>query len=323
MSTGRVKGKVAIVGTGDVGATTAFALMNSGTVSEIALIDIDREKAEGEAMDLSHGVGFVKPVDVYVGDYDECWDADVVVITAGASQNPGETRLELLERNVEIFEEMVPRITEQIAPETVLVVVTNPVDVLSYVTWQVSNLPDERVIGSGTTLDTARFKQVVSEHCDVATQNVHAYVIGEHGDSEVPLWSSAHLAGIPFDEYCELTGRDHGEAVKAEIADRVRGAAYEIIEKKGATYYAIGMATTNIVEALIRDEDTIMTVSTLMQGQYGLEDLYISLPCVLNRRGIRNDLELDLSDDEAEKLQESAALLGEKIEELGLSAPND
>ena len=318
MSTGRIKGKVAIVGTGDVGATTAFALMNSGTVSEIALIDIDREKAEGEAMDLSHGVGFVKPVDVYVGDWEDCWDADVVVITAGASQKPGETRLELLERNVEIFKDMVPKITERIAPETVLLVVTNPVDILSYVTWKVSDLPYERVIGSGTTLDTARFKQVLGEHCDVATKNVHAYVIGEHGDSEVPLWSTAHLAGIPFDEYCELTARSHDDELKTDIAEQVRGAAYEIIEKKGATYYAIGMATTDIIDALIRDEDTIMTVSTLMQGQHDLEDLYISLPCVVNRRGVRNVLELNLSDDEREQLTTSAETLRDKIEQLGL-----
>ncbi|MUV90218.1 L-lactate dehydrogenase [Halapricum sp. CBA1109] len=318
MSTGRVKGKVAIVGAGDVGATTAYSLMSSGAVSEIALIDIDQEKVEGEAMDLSHGTGFVKPVDVYAGTYEDCWDADVVVITAGASQKPGESRLELLERNVSIFEDMVPKITERISPETVLLVVTNPVDVLSYVTWQVSDLPYERVIGSGTALDTARFKQVISEHCDVATKNVHAYVIGEHGDSEVPLWSSAHLAGIPFDEYCELTNRPHGQEVKDDIAEEVRGAAYEIIEKKGATYYAIGMATTDIIEGLIRDEDTIMTVSTLMQGQYGLEDLYLSLPCVVNRRGIRQVLELDLSEDEREAFIESANVLEDTIEELGL-----
>lgn len=318
MSTGRVKGKVAIVGAGDVGATTAYTLMQSGVANEIALIDIDHEKAEGEAMDLSHGGSFVKPVDVYVGDYEDCWDADVVVITAGASQKPGETRLELLERNVEIFKDMVPQITERISPETLLLVVTNPVDVLSYVTWKVSDLPYERVIGSGTTLDTARFKQVLGDYCDVATQNVHAYVVGEHGDSEVPVWSSAHLAGVPFDEYCEMTARDHDGETKAEIAEEVRGAAYEIIEKKGATYYAIGLATTDIIEALIRDEDTIMTVSTLMQGQYDLEDVYLSLPCVVNRQGIRNVLELDLTDDEHDKLQNSAEVLSETLGKLDI-----
>jgi L-lactate dehydrogenase len=318
MSTGRVKGKVAIVGAGDVGATTAYTLMQSGVANEIALIDIDHEKAEGEAMDLSHGGAFVKPVDVYVGDYEDCWDADVVVITAGASQKPGESRLELLERNVEIFKDMVPQITERISPETLLLVVTNPVDILSYVTWKVSDLPHERVVGSGTTLDTARFKQVLSEYCDVATKNVHAYVIGEHGDSEVPIWSSAHLAGVPFDDYCEMTARDHDDETKAEMAEKVRGAAYEIIDKKGATYYAIGLATTDIVEALIRDEDTIMTVSTLMQGQYGMEDVYLSLPCVVNRQGIRNVLELDLTDDEHDDLQNSAEVLSETLGKLGI-----
>ncbi|WP_302082620.1 L-lactate dehydrogenase [Salinibaculum rarum] len=318
MSTGRVKGKVAIVGTGDVGATTAFALMNSGTVSEIALIDIDPEKARGEAMDLSHGEGFVKPVDIYVGDYEDCWDADVVIITAGARQKPGETRLELLERNVEIFKDMVPKITDGIASETVLLVVTNPVDVLAYVTWRVSDLPYERVIGAGTTLDTARFQQVLSEHCDIAAENVNAYVIGEHGDSEVPLWSTAHLAGIPFDEYCELTARPHDDETKAELTELVRGAAYEIIEKKGATYYAIGMATVDIIDALIRDEDTIMTVSTLMQGHHGIDDIYLSLLCVVNRRGVRNILEFDLSEEEHERLTNSAAVLREKIDQLDI-----
>jgi L-lactate dehydrogenase len=318
MSTGRVKGKVAIVGAGDVGATTAYSLMQSGVASEIALIDIDQDKVEGEAMDLSHGGAFVKPVDVYAGDFEDCWDADVVVITAGASQKPGESRLELLERNVDIFKDMVPQITERISPETVLLVVTNPVDILSYVTWKVSDLPYERVIGSGTALDTARFKQVLSDHCDVATQNVHAYVVGEHGDSEVPVWSSAHLAGVPFDEYCEMTARDHDEETKAGIAEEVRGAAYEIIDKKGATYYAIGLATTDIVEGLIRDEDTIMTVSTLMQGQYGLDDVYLSLPCVVNRRGIRNVLELELTEDEHDDLQNSADVLSETLDKLGI-----
>lgn len=318
MSTGRVNGKVAIVGAGDVGSTTAYTLMQTGVASEIALIDIDREKAEGEEMDLSHGSAFVKPVDIYAGTYEDCWDADVVVITAGASQKPGETRLELLERNVDIFQDMVPQITEQISPETVLLVVTNPVDVLAYVTWQVSDLPYERVIGSGTTLDTARFKQVLGEYCDVATQNVHAYVIGEHGDSEVAVWSSAHLAGVSFDEYCEMTARDSDDETKADITEEVRGAAYEIIEKKGATYYAIGLAAADIVEALIRDEDTIMTVSTLMQGQYGLEDVYLSLPCVVNRQGIRNVLELGLTDEEHEQLQKSASVLQGTLDDLGL-----
>ncbi|MEF8880969.1 MAG: L-lactate dehydrogenase [Halapricum sp.] len=318
MSTGRIKGKVAIVGTGDVGSTTAFALMNSGTVSEIALIDIDREKAEGEAMDLSHGGAFVEPVDIYVGDYEDCWDADVVVITAGTSQKPGETRMELLERNVDIFEDMVPQITERIDPETVLLVVTNPVDILSYVTWKVSNLPYERIIGSGTVLDTARFKQVLSQHCDVAAQNVHAYVIGEHGDSEVPVWSSAHLAGMPFDDYCAACLRDCGPDIKEHISEKVAGAAYEIIEKKGATYYAVALATTEVIDAIVRNEDTILTVSTLLQGQHGIDDVYLSLPTIVNRRGVRQVLEYDLTEDEHEQLVASAETLKNKIDELGI-----
>jgi len=313
-----IKGKVAIVGAGNVGATTAFALMNSGTVSEIALIDIDREKAEGEAMDLSHGGAFVEPVDVYVGDYEDCWDADVVVITAGASQKPGESRMELLERNVAIFEDMVPQITERIDPETVLLVVTNPVDILSYVTWDVSNLPHERIIGSGTVLDTARFKQVLSQQCDVAAQNVHAYVIGEHGDSEVPVWSSAHLAGMSFDDYCASCRMECGSDVKDELSEKVAGAAYEIIEKKGATNYAVALATTEIIDAIVRDEDAILTVSTRMQGQHGLDDVYLSLPTVVNRRGVRQVLEYDLTDWEHEQLHASAETLQERLDELDI-----
>ncbi|WP_181684600.1 L-lactate dehydrogenase [Halorhabdus salina] len=313
-----VKGKVAIIGAGDVGATTAYALMQSGSVSEIALIDIDHEKAEGEAMDLRHGAAFVKPVDIYAGDYEDAWDADIVVITAGASQKPGETRLELLERNVDIFEDMVPRITEGLNDNAILLVVTNPVDILSYVTWKVSDLPWQRVIGTGTVLDTSRFRNVLSKNCNVDARNIHAYVIGEHGDSEVLVWSATHMAGVPFDDYCPVCEEDCDLQNRELIAEEVRGAAYEIIDRKGATYYAIALAATDIIESVVRNENSILTVSTLMDGQHGVEDVYLSTPTVLNRGGVRRIVDLDLSDSEREQFVESAKVLRSELDKLDI-----
>ncbi|QGN07020.1 L-lactate dehydrogenase [Halorhabdus sp. CBA1104] len=313
-----VKGKVAIIGAGDVGATTAYALMQSGSVSEMALIDIDHEKAEGEAMDLRHGAAFVKPVNIYAGDYEDAWDADVVVITAGASQKPGETRLELLERNVEIFEDMVPRITEGLNDDSVVLVVANPVDILSYVTWQISDLPWERVIGTGTVLDTSRFRNVLSKNCNVDARNIHAYVIGEHGDSEVLVWSATHMAGVPFDDYCPVCEMDCGLQQREQVAEEVRGAAYEIIDRKGATYYAIALAATDIIESIVRDENSIHTVSTLMDGHQGLEDVYLSMPAVLNRGGVRHVVDLDLDDHEREQFVESGEMLRSELDKLDI-----
>lgn len=318
MHNGEVRGKVAIVGAGSVGATTAYALMDSAAINDVVLIDIDREKAEGEAMDLGHGASFVKPVRVTAGDYEDAWDADVVIITAGLPQEPGETRLELAERNAEVFREMVPQITEGLQDDAVLLVVTNPVDVLSYVTWKVSGLPAERVLGSGTVLDTARFRNVLSDTCGVAEQNVHGYVLGEHGDSEVLAWSSTHVAGTQFEDFCERALPADEQPDLDAIDDRVRGAAYEIIEKKGATYYAIGLAVRQIVEALVRDENSIHTVSTLLEGEHGIEDVYLSLPSVVNRSGVKQTIELTLDDDEREQLVASAEVLKEQVESLDL-----
>lgn len=316
MSNGVIRGKVAIVGAGDVGATAAYALMDSEAITDIVLVDIDHEKAEGEAMDLGHGASFVKPVRVRAGDYEDVWDADVVVITAGVPQEPGETRLELLERNTEVFKEMVPRITEGLHDDAVLLVVTNPVDVLTYVTWQVSGLPADRVLGSGTVLDTGRFRNVLSEVCGVAEKNVHAYVVGEHGDSEVLAWSATHVGGTPFDEFCRQALPADERPDRAEIDERVRGAAYEIIDKKGATYYAIGLGVRRIVEAIVRDENSILSVSTLLDGEHGVEDVYLSLPSVVNRSGIDRTVELPLTDDERADLVDSAGVLRDHIDEL-------
>jgi L-lactate dehydrogenase len=318
MDSGPVSGKVAVVGAGDVGATTAYALLDSGAVTEIVLVDIDREKAEGEAMDLGHGASFVQPVRVSAGDYEDTWDADVVVITAGVPQKPGESRRELLERNTGVFEEMVPQITAGLNEDAVLLVVTNPVDVLSYVTWTVSGLPARRVIGSGTVLDTARFRNVLSGACGVAEQNVHAYVVGEHGDSEVLAWSATHISGTPLERFEAGAPPAGGEVDREAVEERVRGAAYEIIDKKGATYYAIGLAVREIVEAIMRDENAVLTVSTLVDGDHGIDDVYLSLPSVLNRRGVEQTLELSLTETEQRQLEGSASVLGEYIAGLNL-----
>ena len=312
----KTRGKVAVVGVGSVGAATAFALTSSGVGSELVLVDIDEEKAEGERMDLSHGAYFTPPIDIATGDYEDCWDADVVVVTAGTNQRPGESRLDLLERNASIFEEMIPELTAGLSDDAILLVVTNPVDVLSYVSWEVSDLPTERVIGSGTVLDTSRFRHVLSRECDVDPKNVHGYVVGEHGDSEVMLWSSTNVAGVPYETYADAHCGGISEGQKADIEREVREAAYEIIERKGSTNYAIALATTEIVEAILRDENSILTVSTLLQGEYGIDDVYTSVPCVVNRDGIRNVVEHDLPAEERQALQESAGVLAESLGEI-------
>ncbi len=316
MSSTRARGKVAVVGVGSVGAATAFSLMSSGVANELVLVDIDEERAEGERMDLSHGAYFTPPVDISTGGYEDCWDADVVVVTAGTNQRPGESRLDLLERNAGIFEEMIPQLTEGLADDSVLLVVTNPVDVLSYVSWEVSDLPKERVIGSGTVLDTSRFRHVLSRDCDVDPKNVHGYVVGEHGDSEVMLWSSTNVAGVPYDTFARAHCGGASEEKKADIEREVREAAYEIIERKGATNYAIALATTEIVEAVLRDENSILTVSTLLEGEYGIDDVYASVPCVVNRGGVRNVVEHDLPAEEREALEASADVLAESLADI-------
>lgn len=307
---------VAVVGVGAVGSTTAFSLMTRGVASELVLVDVDEARATGEMMDLSHGAYFTPPVDITTGDYADCADADVVVVTAGAAQKEGESRLELLERNVAIFEEMIPQISNAVDDDTVLLVVTNPVDVLSYVTWELSDLPREQVVGSGTVLDTSRFRHVLSEVCDVDPQNVHGYVVGEHGDSEVPLWSSTNVAGVPIEEYVAQRGDTLDDEAKANLTEQVRQAAYEIIDRKGMTNYAIALAATEIVEAVVRDEHSVLPVSTLATGQYGIEDVYLSLPCVVGRGGVREVVEPVLSETERAELRESATVLDERRRRL-------
>lgn len=310
------KRKVSIIGAGFVGATTAYALMNSGVATEICIYDINMDKAMGEVMDLVHGTSFVKPVNIYAGDISETKDSDIVIITAGAAQKPGETRLDLIEKNYNIFKGFIPQIAAA-SPNAILLVVSNPCDVLAYITYKLSGFPKERVIASGTVLDTSRLKYVIGKYFNVNNNNVHANVLGEHGDSEVVSWSTATIAGDSLEKYCEKNNLEWDDSVKEVIAKDVVNAAYEIISRKGATYFAIGLATTRIVEAILRDENTILTVSALMEGQYGIEDVYLAVPTVVNSTGVVRIVAPEIKDEkELKKLQESARVLKENIQKV-------
>ncbi len=309
--------KIAVIGAGAVGASAAYAMMISGTASEIVLVDVNQRKAEGEAMDLMHGAPFVRPVTVSAGSYADCTGSDLVVITAGAAQRPGETRLELVKRNTDIFGSIIPQIT-QAAPDAVLLVVANPVDILTYVTMKISGLGPRRVLGSGTVLDTARLRALVGQHLQIDARSVHAYVIGEHGDSEVLLWSQATVAGLPLADFARQRGVRYDDTVRASIDYGVRRAAYEIIERKGATFYAIGLGVRNVAEAILRDHNTILPVSTLMTGQFGIEGICLSLPSVVDRGGVEVILEPAMDDAELAAFKHSAAVLQEVAQSVGL-----
>jgi L-lactate dehydrogenase len=309
--------KIAVIGAGFVGSTTAFTLMQSGLVSELALIDISNEKAEGEAMDMNHGMPFVHPVKIHQGTYSDCADADIVIITAGANQKPGETRMDLVQKNTVIFKSIIQEVVK-FNKDCILLVVTNPVDILTYVTYKISGFPKNKVIGSGTVLDTARFKYLLGNHVGVDSRNVHAYIIGEHGDTEVPAWSMTNIAGIPMDKYCDNCKSCDNSSSRNKIFQDVKNAAYEIIKRKGATYYAVALAVKRIVEAIIRDENSILTVSSILEGQYGLNDVCLSLPSVVNRNGLERIIDLPLSLEENRLLIDSGNSLKEVIGKLGL-----
>jgi L-lactate dehydrogenase len=317
MESGRVRDAVAIVGVGAVGATTAYALMNAGAASEIILISRDQDKVLGEVMDLNHGSSFVPPVRIHAGGYEDCKDARVVIITAGVRQKPGESRIDLLGRNLEVVDEIIPNITAN-NPDCIILMVTNPVDALTYAALKKSGFPAGRVIGSGTLLDTSRFRFLLSEHCRVAAQNVHAYIIGEHGDSEVAAWSATSVAGMPFEMFCQGCPCGCTLVEKDAIFQSVKNAAYEIIEKKGATFYAIGLAVRRIVQAILRNENVVLTVSSLMDGQYGVENVCVSLPSVVDENGVSRVLEMPLSEEESSAFKASAETLRTNLSKAGL-----
>ena len=307
-----------IIGAGMVGSTYAYALLISGLVSEIIIIDQNHDRLLGEVMDLNHGVSFVRPVIVRPGDYRDCQTADLIVITAGAAQKVGETRLDLVHRNVEIFKEIIPKV---VASETkaVLLIATNPVDVMTYVALKLSGYSKNKVIGSGTVLDTARFRYLLSEHCQIDPSNVHAYILGEHGDSEAPIWSLANIAGLRFTEYCPVCGKDCGPVGKDQIFEEVKNAAYKIIKGKGSTYYAIGLALVNITESILRNEYSVLTVSSLLEGEYGLSDVCLSVPSVVSREGVIKRILLNLSEEEEKKLVNSAEVIKKVLREINFA----
>ena len=308
-------GKVGLIGTGMVGASFAYALMQRGLANELVLIDADAARAEGEAMDLNHGLPFVRPMRMYAGSYEQLAGAEVVVICAGSNQRPGETRLDLLQRNAAVFRDIVPKVVAA-APDAIVVIATNPVDILTTISEQIAGLPPGRVIGSGTILDTARLRYLLGEHYRVDPRSVHAYIVGEHGDSELALWSLANIAGVRLRDFVGANGRGYDRPALDAIFEQTRNAAYEIIQRKRATYYAIGLGLLTLVEAILRDQNTVLTVSSPMRGQYGVDGIAISMPSIVGRTGVGEVLNLTISDEELAAFQSSAQTLKERLAQL-------
>lgn len=307
--------KVAIIGCGFVGSASAFALMESGLFTEMILVDVNRSKAEGEALDISHGLPFARPMQIYAGDYDDIADAAIVILAAGASQKPGETRLDLVRKNTAIFRTILPELTKR-SFGGILLVVANPVDILTLVAARLSGLPENRVFGTGTVLDSARLKYLLGEHLGVDPRSVHAFIIGEHGDSEIAVWSSAHVSGVPLRSFCEMRGHGNHKAEMEKIAADVRNSAYTIIEKKQATYYGIAISVRRVCEAIIRDEKSVLPVSTVQHGAFGIEGVSISMPAIVGKDGVETLVPIQVDEEEAAALRASAATLQQAAREV-------
>ena len=302
--------KAAVIGCGFVGSATAFTLMQSRLFSELVLLDVNMEKADGEAKDIAHGIPFAGQMKIYAGTYDDAADAAIIIITAGANQKPGETRLDLVQKNTAIYQSIIPEIVKRDFGG-ILLIVSNPVDILTYVALKLSGLPENRVLGSGTVLDTARLKYALGEHLGVYSRSVHSFIIGEHGDSEIAAWSSTNVSGIPLNDFCEMRGHFNHDAAMDAIAEKVKNSAYEIISKKQATYYGIAMSVKRICECIVRNERSILPVSAMMHGEYGIEDITLSMPAIVGIGGVETHVPIALSEEEAEKLVESAKKLKE------------
>lgn len=309
--------RVAVVGAGHVGATFAYALLQSGIATEIVLIDPDAPRLEGQVMDLLHASAFTRPARVFGGTLADCAGAAVVVLAAGPGQRPGQTRLDLARINATLFRELVPQVARA-APQAVLLLATNPVDVLTRLAIAVSGLPPGRVLGSGTILDTARFRALLGRHCGVDSSSVHAYILGEHGDSEVPAWSLSTVAGMSLEAFCAASGTPWDTAVKGAMFAQTRDAAAMIIRQKGATWYAIASGLVRIVEAIVRDQKTVLTVSApVSSGQYGAPGVCMSLPCVIGSNGVERVLHVGLDSDETAALTRSATVLADAWAQVG------
>lgn len=312
----RKQQKVCIIGAGRVGTALAYALLIKGPAREITIANRTPERAQAEALDLSHGLSYVSPTRVSGGGYEMCDNADVVVLTAGAAQKEGQTRLDLVRRNAEITRKLIPEILTR-TPNPIIIMVSNPVDVLTHVALKESGLPASRVIGSGTVLDTARFSYSLGQYFNVDTRNVHAYIVGEHGDSEVSLWSRANIAGVPVADYARLRGMDAGPDFRRKMADEVRTAAYHIIERKEATYWGIGLAVTRILEAILKNQHSVLTVSALVEDYYGISDVCLSLPRVVGVNGVEAEVLARMADEEVEKLRDSAQVIQNSLRSIG------
>jgi L-lactate dehydrogenase len=308
--------KVVVIGAGAVGSTFAYAMAQKNLADEIALIDVNRDYAEGQVLDLAHGLPYYPSVEIYVGNKNDYATAQVIVITAGAKQAPGESRLDLLQKNSRIIESLIDDIVSQNS-QAIIVVASNPVDILTQVALKRSGWPINRVIGSGTVLDSARFRYLLSRHCNVDVGSVHAYILGEHGDSEFAAWSMTNIGGVPIEEYCPMCeGCDDWGTQREAIVRQVRESAYHIINYKGATYFAIGMALTRIVGTILQDQRSVLTVSTLLEGEYGIKDVCLGIPCVVGKDGIHQVIEASLTAGEQKLLQNSAATLQSVLKEL-------
>ena len=305
--------KIILVGDGAVGSSYAFALVNQGIGQELGIIDIFKEKTQGDAEDLSHALAFTSPKKIYAADYSDAHDADLVVLTAGAPQKPGETRLDLVEKNLRINKEVVTSIVES-GFDGIFLVAANPVDILTYSTWKFSGFPKERVIGSGTSLDSARFRQALAERIDVDARNVHAYIMGEHGDSEFAVWSQANVAGVKLEDWLQ-DDNNFNEEDFTKLFESVRDAAYSIINKKGATFYGIAVALARITKAILDDENAVLPLSVFQEGQYGINDVFIGQPAIVGSKGIVRPVNLPLDENETEKMQASGDQLKAIIDE--------
>jgi L-lactate dehydrogenase len=308
--------KVCIVGCGNVGMRYAYSMIISAVAREIVIVDCNRKKAEGEAMDLSHGAPFVSPVQIYAGDYPDTANSDLIVIAAGRGHRQGETRIDLIKGNAEIFKTIIPEVVRY-SPKAIILVATNPVDILSYITYKISGKPSREVIGSGTVLDTARFKYLIGRQLNIDSRNIHASIFGEHGDSEFPVWSKAIVGDVFFRDYFEAFNQEQGKQKLESIFKDVRDSAYEIIEKKGETSYGIGLALTKISKAILKDQNSVLPVSSLLEDYYGINDLYLSIPAIINKSGVREVMKVDFDEDELKALQSSSAKIKEIIKASG------
>lgn len=306
--------KIILIGDGAVGSSYAYALINQNIGQELGIIDVNKDKALGDVMDLNSALAFTAPKKIYVADYEDCHDADLVVFTAGASQKPGETRLDLTEKNLRITKDVVEKVMAS-GFNGIFLVATNPVDILTYAVYKLSGLPSHQVIGSGTSLDSARFRQAIADLLNVDVRNVHGYIIGEHGDTEFPVWSHANVAGLQISEWIQ-NNPETDEKALVDIFFSVRDAAYEIISKKGATFYGIGVSLARITRAILNNEHAVIPVSAYLEGEYGQDDIYIGTPSIITSKGLEKIVEIPLNDSEMEKMQHSASTIRNHLKEV-------